>query len=93
MRKKIVRLTLGAMLVALSYSASAQQPGKIPRIGYLSLSGKPDLRVEVFVQGLRDLGWVDGQNVAIEYRWAANCPRQIQNLHIGLFVGSFCPIN
>ena len=52
--------------------AVAQQPGKIPRIGYLSLSAKPSPREEAFVQGLRELGWIDGQTIAIEYRWAAN---------------------
>lgn len=71
--KKIFRFVLVLLLmVGFGPTADAQQSGKIPRIGYLSLSAKPDLRVEVFVQGLRDLGWVDGQTIAIEYRWAAN---------------------
>ncbi len=60
------------LLVGYGHAAVAQRQPKIPRIGYLSLSDKPDRRVEVFVQGLRDLGWDDGQNIAIEYRWAAN---------------------
>jgi putative ABC transport system substrate-binding protein len=72
MNKKIIGFALGALLFALGVSAEAQQAGKIPRIGYLSLSAKPDLRVEVFVQGLRELGWIDGQTIAIEYRWATN---------------------
>jgi putative ABC transport system substrate-binding protein len=45
---------------------------KVPRIGYLSLAAKATPRDEAFVKQLRDLGWVDGQNIAIEYRWAAN---------------------
>lgn len=52
--------------------AEAQQSGKIPRIGYLSLSAKPSVRDEAFVQGLRELGYIDGQTISIEYRWAAN---------------------
>ena len=60
------------MLLALPFPARAQQPKKVPRIGYLSLGAKPSPRDEAFVQGLRDLGWVDGQNITIEYRWAAN---------------------
>jgi putative ABC transport system substrate-binding protein len=50
----------------------AQQPKKVPRIGYLD-AGSPATtghRVEAFMQGLRDLGYVEGQNIVIEYRWA-----------------------
>src|SRR5918996_416423 len=49
----------------------AQQAKKLPRIGYLSLASQSGLREEAFIQGLRDLGWVDGQSISIEYRWAA----------------------
>jgi putative ABC transport system substrate-binding protein len=49
--------------------AQAQRPAKIPRIGYLtSFSAPPTRQIEAFVQGLRDLGYVEGQNVLIEYR-------------------------
>jgi putative ABC transport system substrate-binding protein len=58
------------MLFALCAAAEAQQTGKVPRIGYLTLVAKPNAREEAFVQGLRELGWVDGQNIAIEYRRA-----------------------
>ena len=60
------------MLFALSYSASAQQPKKVPRIGYLS-SGDPaseSARVEAIRLALRERGYVEGQNIAIEYRYA-----------------------
>ena len=57
------------MLFALSYSAHAQQVKKVPRIGFLSPTSD-DSRVEAFRQGLRELGYVDGQNITIEYRWA-----------------------
>jgi putative ABC transport system substrate-binding protein len=70
--KKFTRVILAVFILAGFQNVDAQQSGKIPRIGYLSLSAKPDLRVEVFVQGLRDLGWIDGQTIAIEYRWATN---------------------
>jgi putative tryptophan/tyrosine transport system substrate-binding protein len=50
--------------------AHAQQPKKSARIGYLSMRSAPSEREEAFKQGLRELGWVEGQNVAIEYRWA-----------------------
>ena len=48
------------------------QPGaKVPRIGYLALVSGPAWQEEEFLQGLRDLGYVDGKNIIIEYRWAA----------------------
>jgi putative ABC transport system substrate-binding protein len=49
--------------------AEAQPARKVPQIGVL-LGGTPSERVEGFRQGLRDLGYEDGQNIAIEYRWA-----------------------
>jgi len=70
MKKKITVLTLCAMLFALSFCAEAQQAKKVPRIGFLggaAASADPD-RVEAFRQGLRELGHVEGQNIAIEYR-------------------------
>ena len=72
MRKKIFGLTLCAVLLALSLSADGQQPTSVPRIGYLSA---PSLsasaaRVEAFRQGLRELGYVEGKNIVIEWRSA-----------------------
>jgi len=60
------------VLFALSFPAHAQQPVKIPRIGVLagSSSSGESPRVEAFRQGLRDLGHVEGKNIAIEYRYA-----------------------
>jgi putative ABC transport system substrate-binding protein len=72
MKQKITVLTLSAMLFALSLPAHAQQPKKVPRIGYLS-SGDPasdSTRAETIRRGLRDLGYIEGQNIAIEYRYA-----------------------
>jgi putative tryptophan/tyrosine transport system substrate-binding protein len=72
MKKKITVLTLCAMLFALGSSAEAQQPAKVPRIGYLaatSLSTNP-ARIEAFRQGLRELGYVEGENIVIEWRSA-----------------------
>jgi putative tryptophan/tyrosine transport system substrate-binding protein len=70
MKKKVICLALGAMLFALCVPASAQQPKKIPRIGFLlSPSSYSDReRIEAFRQGLRELGYVEGQNVIVEYR-------------------------
>ena len=72
MSTKVSRLALCAMLLAVSSSAAGQQPKKVPRIGYLDAfsSSVTAERVGSLVQGLRDLGWVDGQNIVIEYRYA-----------------------
>ena len=43
----------------------------MPLIGYLDYGAGPIDRDEAFFQALRDLGWIEGQNIAIEYRWAA----------------------
>jgi putative tryptophan/tyrosine transport system substrate-binding protein len=56
----------------LGRSRRAQQPAKVPTIGFLIESTPADLsqRTAVFVQRLRELGWIEGRTVAIEYRWA-----------------------
>jgi putative tryptophan/tyrosine transport system substrate-binding protein len=72
MKKKIAVLTLCAMLFALCGSAEAQQPTKIPRIGFLdasSASGNVVL-LEVFRQEMGKLGWIEGKNIIIEYRFS-----------------------
>src|SRR5215475_7682902 len=77
MKKKITVLTLCAMLLALSTFAEAQQPTKVPRIGYLSRDIHPaDSRapsprnLDAFRQGLRELGYIEGKTIIIEYRFA-----------------------
>jgi len=72
MKKKITVLTLCAMLYALCLPAQAQQPTKIPRIGYLTAASLSAMapRADAFRQGLRELGYVEGKNIIIEYRYA-----------------------
>jgi putative ABC transport system substrate-binding protein len=72
MRTNVGLSILIALLFTHGQFAAAQQPKKIPRIGYLGLGSGPTESEAEFKQRLRDLGWVEGQNVAIEYRWAAN---------------------
>jgi putative ABC transport system substrate-binding protein len=69
MRSKILGLLLGTVLVAGS-PALAQQPKRIPRLGYLAaVSASADApRLEAFKKGLRDLGYVEGQTILIDYR-------------------------
>jgi len=82
MSKKVVGLAIWAVLLALSFPAGAQQAKKIPRIGFLaSVSASSDAdRIEAFRQGLRELGYVEGQNVTIEYRWADGKFEQLPDL-------------
>jgi putative ABC transport system substrate-binding protein len=72
MKKKITFLTLGAMLFALCLPAEAQQTGKVPRIGFLdnSTASGSAVLLEAFRQELTKLGWIEGKNLMIEYRFA-----------------------
>ncbi len=69
------RTFLGALasgVLAAPLAVEAQQAGKVPRIGFLSVtspSDRPPL-LDAFRQGLRELGWVEGQNIVIDYRYA-----------------------
>jgi nucleotide-binding universal stress UspA family protein len=69
-RRKFLATVGGA--AAWPLPAWAQQPGKLPTIGFL-VAGTPSSHgqwVAAFVQRLRELGWIEGRTVAIEYRWA-----------------------
>jgi ABC-type uncharacterized transport system substrate-binding protein len=76
MRKALFGLTLGAMVFALCFSAEAQQPKKVSRIGYLSPvdAATDSPRAEGIRLALRELGYIEGQNIAIEYRYAEGRP-------------------
>jgi len=69
MKQRITVLTLCALLLALCSFAEAQQPTKVPRIGYLvGPSSAGSARYEAFREGLRELGHVEGKNIIIEWR-------------------------
>ena len=71
MRRKIIGFALGAAIFALCLSAHAQQPTKVPRVGYVTSTGNsndPGPSGQAFRQGLRDLGYVEGKNILVEYR-------------------------
>jgi putative tryptophan/tyrosine transport system substrate-binding protein len=83
MTKKLILLALCSLLLASSSAAEAQQPAKVPRIGYISGTGNAldqGPYVDALRQGLRDLGYVEGKNVAIEYRGAEGNLDRISNL-------------
>jgi putative tryptophan/tyrosine transport system substrate-binding protein len=82
MKTKITILTLCTMLYALCFSASAQQTGKIARIGYLDSSAASGsaVLVEAFRQELTKLGWIEGKNFTIEYRFAEHKNERLPEL-------------
>ena len=78
MRNSTRHLTLGALLFALSLPAQAQ-PAKIPRVGYLNASSAAVAAryVEAFRQGLREVGYVEGKNIVVEYRYGELRPDRV----------------
>ena len=82
MKKHIFALSLGAMLFGLCVSANAQQTGKIFRIGYLDNSTASGIAVllDAFRQELTKLGWIEGKNITIEYRFAEQKQERLPEL-------------
>jgi putative ABC transport system substrate-binding protein len=81
MKKRLAWL-LAVLFLASVHPAKAQQPSKIPRIGYLGAftpSASAPL-IEAFRQGLRDVGYAEGQNIFIDYRWAEGTPGRFSGL-------------
>jgi putative tryptophan/tyrosine transport system substrate-binding protein len=61
---------LTVLLVACMHLAEAQQAKKIPRIGYIATRSGPEAGEKAFLQGLQSLGYIEGQTIAIEWRFA-----------------------
>jgi putative ABC transport system substrate-binding protein len=68
----VLSILVAVVLLALCVSADAQQPKKLPLIGFLIASSPSPVaaRLEAFRQALRELGYVEGKSIVIEYRWA-----------------------
>ncbi len=75
-------ILVSAMMLAVAVLAEAQQPTKVPRIGFLAsgTAAAPPASLEAFKQGLRDLGYIEGKSIAIEYRWAEHKPERLPEL-------------
>jgi putative ABC transport system substrate-binding protein len=82
MRRREFITLLGGVAAAWPLVARAQQPTKIPRIGFVGLTAVDSLpqRTEAFRAGLRDLGYQEGRNIVIEFRWAEGRYEQLPTL-------------
>ena len=85
MRRREFIALVGGAAATWPLAARAQQPAKMPTIGFLGASPWIESqRVAAFVQRLRELAWIDGQNLAIEYRWGEGRNEQYMEAAAGL---------
>jgi putative tryptophan/tyrosine transport system substrate-binding protein len=96
MKRKIFGFVLCAMFFAPYFSAQAQQPGKVPRIGLIS--NNPGFLVEAFQRGLREHGYIEGKNILVEYRYIEgdrdripSLVAELLRLNIDIFVATSPP--
>jgi putative ABC transport system substrate-binding protein len=80
MTKRITLSVATTVLVIAAAFAHAQQPVIIPRIGFLFIGSRDQPHLEAFRQGLRDLGYVEGKNISLEYRYAEGKPEALPAL-------------
>jgi putative ABC transport system substrate-binding protein len=82
MKTAVPSFLVAVILLAVTVLAEAQQPKKVPRIGLLIASSPSPAspRVEAFRQGLRDLGYVEGKDIVIEYRYGEGKPDRLPTL-------------
>jgi ABC-type uncharacterized transport system substrate-binding protein len=80
--KNVCCLTLAVTLGTLTVSVEAQQFGKVPRIGFLIVDSPSaaSTRVEAFKEGLQELGYLEGKNIILEYRYAEGKADRLQQL-------------
>jgi putative tryptophan/tyrosine transport system substrate-binding protein len=76
-RAAVPSILVAVVLLAVAVIAEAQQPKKVPRIGFLTASSASSQasRLDAFRQSLRELGYVEGKNIVIEYRYAEGLDR------------------
>jgi ABC-type uncharacterized transport system substrate-binding protein len=97
MAKKIAGVAIAAVVLFAATLADAQKPGKIPRIGFLVNTGPDAPNVEPFRKGLRDLGYIEGKNIQIEYRYidtpdhTPSLVKELLRLKIDVFVSGASP--
>jgi putative ABC transport system substrate-binding protein len=80
MKAKILVYVLLVLILATIHFAEAQQPAKVRKIGVLRADSPPNLSAETFQQAMRDLGYIEGKNIVIEYRYAEGKVARLSNL-------------
>jgi len=80
MNRRAFLATAAAGMVVIPAAARAQHAGKVHRIGFLSLQSGLNSTTEAFAQGMRELGYVEGRNLIVEYRWAARKEERLPEL-------------
>ncbi|HTN71832.1 MAG TPA: ABC transporter substrate binding protein, partial [Methylomirabilota bacterium] len=96
MKKTILLYAVAILILVAVHLAEAQQPAKVPRIAFLaggSRSGDA-LLIDAFWQGMKKLGYIEGKNIAAEYRYAEGAPERLPNfaaelvrLNVDIIVG------
>src|SRR5712692_9547664 len=76
MRRRDLLALLAGAAIAWPLPAEAQQAAKPARIGYLGIAARDNPNPQAFLQGLRDLGYIEGRNLVIEYRDAEGKPER-----------------
>jgi len=100
--KQLFSILLLIAVVVVGAIVQAQQPPKIPRIGFLSGSGgdlnNPGPQIEAFREGLRDLGYIEGKNITVQYRFSNGNPvheaelaRELVRLNVDVVVATAFP--
>jgi putative ABC transport system substrate-binding protein len=79
LRRKLL-VALGASALGAPFGSLAQQQGKVWRIGYLALTSEPDDWDTAFREQIRALGYVEGRNLTIEFRWAGGSEERVQEM-------------
>ena len=83
MTRQLFCLALCALLFAFCFPLQAQEAKKVPRVGYVRVVGGPSPpgpNVEAFRQGLQNLGYVEGKNILIDFRYAEGKPDRVPSL-------------
>ena len=75
-----IAVAFALAMLCVPYPGWAQQAAKVWRVGYLATASGPDEQVDALREALRKLGYVEGRNIAYEYRWAAGHQERVQDL-------------
>src|SRR5215510_9650913 len=80
--KRVLVSFVAILILAVVQTVGAQQPKKVPRIGYVTVASRSTIlaRIDAFQQGMSDLGYVEGKNILIEWRFGDGKPDRLPAL-------------